>query len=302
MEFTSTSFTLPDGRSLDLYVEGPDDGTPLVFHHGTPSAGIPYGAFVDAAAERGLRWVSYSRPGYGESARREGRSVADCVADVEAIVDHLGARAFFTAGASGGGPHTLACAALLPDRVLGCAAIASVAPYEAEGLDWMAGQGPENVAEWQAQLAGPEPLRAFLEEEAGHMLAASSPDAFIASMAGLLPPVDRSALTGAFAKAMINNSHRALERGIWGWYDDDVAFLHPWGFDLDSMRAPVALWQGGEDLMVPFAHGEWLATHVAKARPHLHPEQGHLSIAAGSFPQVLDELIEHRSKGIGVPT
>ena len=297
MEFTPKSFTLPDGRSLDLFVEGPEDGTPLLSHHGTPSAGLPYRPFVEAAAARGLRWVSYSRPGYGESARNEGRSVADCVADVEAIMDHLGADAFFTTGASGGGPHTLACAALLPDRVLGCAAIAAVAPYEAEGLDWMAGQGPENVAEWEAQLAGPEPHRAFLEAEAAQMREAASPESFIDAIGGLLPPVDRAALTGEYAKSMIAGTHRALLRGIWGWFDDDAAFMAPWGFDLDAMRVPVALWQGGQDLMVPFAHGEWLAAHVAGARAHLDPAQGHLSIAAGSFPQVLDDLIEHRSHG-----
>jgi pimeloyl-ACP methyl ester carboxylesterase len=297
MDFTPTPFTLPDGRTLDLFVEGPSDGTLLLSHHGTPSAGVPYRPFVEAAAERGLRWVSYSRPGYGESARNEGRSVADCVADVEAILDHLGARSFFTTGASGGGPHTLACAALLPERVLGCAAIASVAPYEADGLDWMAGQGPENVAEWEAQLAGPEPHRAFLEKEAVEMVASDSADAFIAAISGLLPPVDRSALTGDYAKSMIEGTHRALVRGIWGWFDDDVAFVEPWGFDLDAMRAPVALWQGDQDLMVPFAHGQWLAAHVAGARPHLLADQGHLSIAAGSFPQILDDLIEHRSLG-----
>lgn len=297
MDFTPAPFTLPDGRRLDLYVEGPSDGIPLVFHHGTPSAGIPYGPFVDAAGERGLRWVSYSRPGYGESDRNEGRSVADCVADVEAILEYLGSHDLFTAGASGGGPHTLACAALLPDRVLGCAAIASVAPYEAEGLDWLAGQGPENVAEWEAQLAGPEAHRAFLEKEAAEMVASGSADALIEAISGLLPPVDRAALTGPYAESMIRNTHRAVEEGIWGWLDDDVAFVQPWAFDLDSMRAPVALWQGDQDLMVPFAHGKWLAAHVAGARPHLLADQGHLSISAGSFPQILDDLIEHRSHG-----
>jgi len=297
MNYTPTALTLPDGRTLDLFVEGPADGTPIVSHHGTPSAGIPHRPFVEAAAERGLRWVSYSRPGYGDSARNEGRSVADCVSDVEAILDHLGADVFFTTGASGGGPHTLACAALLPTRVLGCAAIAAVAPYEAEGLDWMAGQGPENVAEWQAQLAGPEPHRAFLEEEAVGMREATSPETFIDAIAGLLPPVDRAALTGEYAQSVIDGTHRALMRGIWGWFDDDVAFIEPWGFDLSAMAAPVALWQGAQDLMVPFAHGEWLAAHVSGARPHLYPDQGHLSIAAGSFPQILDDLIEHRSHG-----
>ena len=129
------------------------------------------------------------------------------------------------------------------------------------------------------------------------MKEADSPQALIDTLAGLLPPVDRAALTGEYAASMIRNSHRALHSGVWGWFDDDMAFLAPWGFDLGAIRVPVALWQGGRDLMVPFAHGEWLAAHVAGARPHLHPDQGHLSIAAGSFPEILDDLIEHRSHG-----
>src|SRR3954470_415405 len=133
---------VPDGRSLDVYVDGPADGVPLVSHHGTPSAGVPFGPFVRAAAERGMRWVSYSRPGYGSSTRHEGRSVADCVGDIVAILDHLREDRFYTTGGSGGGPHTLACAALLPDRVLACAAIAAVAPRHASGLDWTGDMGP----------------------------------------------------------------------------------------------------------------------------------------------------------------
>jgi pimeloyl-ACP methyl ester carboxylesterase len=131
-----------------------------------PSAGVPFGPFVRAAAERGMRWVSYSRPGYGSSTRHEGRSVADCVGDVVAILDHLGADRFYTTGASGGGPHTLACAALLPDRVRGCAAIAAVAPHDAAGLAWTVGMGPENIEEFGAAEEGPDALERYLDAEA----------------------------------------------------------------------------------------------------------------------------------------
>ena len=294
MGYAPERFTVPDGRTLDVYVAGPEDGVPLVFHHGTPSGGIPFESFVRQAADRGLRWVSYSRPGYGESSRDQGRAVADCAADVESILDRLGADRFFTGGASGGGPHTLACAALLPDRVLGCAAIAAVAPFEADGLDWLAGQGPENVAEWNAAMESPERLASFLKEEGDAMREATDPQAWIDAIAGLLPQVDRSVITGDYATHQLANTHRALVAGTWGWFDDDYAFLKPWGFALDDMQVPVAIWQGDQDLMVPFAHGGWLAAHVAGARAHLLPGEGHLSIAAGSFAQVLDDLLANR--------
>ncbi|HJX06691.1 MAG TPA: alpha/beta hydrolase [Actinomycetota bacterium] len=283
---------LPDGRSLDVYVDGPSDGVPLVSHHGTPGAGLPFGPFVRAAAERGMRWVSYSRPGYGSSTRHEGRSVADCVGDVVAILDHLREDRFYTTGGSGGGPHTLACAALLPDRVLACAAIAAVAPRHASGLDWTGDMGPENIEEFGAAEAGPDALERYLEGEAPGLREATSAEELVDTMAGLLPPVDRDALSGEYADATIESMHRSIRSGIWGWFDDDMAFLKDWGFPLDNIEAPVAIWQGRHDKMVPFAHGEWLAAHTAGARPHLLDDHGHLSIAVSSFDRVLDDMLD----------
>lgn len=285
-------FEPADGRVLDVYLSGPEDYTPLVSHHGTPGSGLPFGPFVRAAVERGMRWVSYSRPGYGGSARHAARSVAQCVEDVVAILDRLGAERCFTMGGSGGGPHTLACAALIPDRVLACAAIASPAPWGAEELDWLAGQGPENIEEFTAALAGAAELTDFLERQAPEIRAATSPQELIDTMGGLLPPVDRGALTGEFAASVIESMHRAVASGIGGWFDDDMAFLRDWGFSLDAIDVPVALWQGRLDKMVPFAHGEWLVRHMPNARAHLLEDHGHLSIAVSSFATVLDDLLD----------
>jgi pimeloyl-ACP methyl ester carboxylesterase len=147
MDVSSFAVGLADGRSLEVSVSGPARATPLVFHHGTPSDRTQYRPFAEAAAVRGLRLVSYSRPGYGGSSRQPGRAVADCAADTLAIVEQLGAGRFYRAGWSGGGPHALACAALLPDRALGCATIAGVGPFGAAGLDFLEGMGRENQEE-----------------------------------------------------------------------------------------------------------------------------------------------------------
>jgi pimeloyl-ACP methyl ester carboxylesterase len=149
----TTRLRLADGRSLDLWYDdnpGAEALTPLVFHAGTPTSGLPYEAFVRAARERGLRSIGWSRPGYGSSTRQRGRSVADIVPDTAAVLDHLGAGPAYVVGHSGGGPHALACAALLGDRVLGVALIAGVAPFEAEGLDFLEGMGQENHDEFGA--------------------------------------------------------------------------------------------------------------------------------------------------------
>ena len=290
MDVVSFSLKLADGRSLDVDVSGPEGGTPLVVHHGTPGERSQYPPFAEAAAARGLRYVSASRPGYGGSTRQPGRAVADCAADTAAVLDHLGAGRCYTVGISGGGPHALACAALLPERVLACATIAGAAPFDAEGLDFLAGMGRENREEFGAALAGPAALEAYLEREAP-TLARVTGEELATALGDLVSPVDAAALTGDFADFLAERLHRAVAGGIWGWFDDDMALTRPWGFGLDGIGVPVAVWQGGQDRMVPFAHGRWLAAHLPGATAMLLPGEGHLSIAVARFDEVVDELL-----------
>lgn len=284
-----TLVDLPDGRSLDVRVSGPDGGVPLVFHHGTPGAVTPVRAFERATHAHGMRYVSYSRAGYGASSRRAGRSVADVVADVAAVLDHLGAERCVTAGWSGGGPHALATAASLPDRVAGATVIAGVAPYDAAGLDFLAGMGEQNVEEFGRALAGEDDLRPLLATEADHLRGADVPG-IIAAMSTLLPEVDRGALSDEFGEDMQASFTEAVRHGIDGWVDDDLAFTRPWGFDLGALAVPVFLWQGELDLMVPFDHGRWLAAEVPGVVAHLESGQGHLSVGVGRAREIMGEL------------
>jgi pimeloyl-ACP methyl ester carboxylesterase len=279
----------PGGR-LDVEVGGPQDGQALVFHTGTPGAGMLFPPLVDLGAERGLRHVVYSRPGYGSSDRCPGRSVADCASDVAAIADALGIERFFTAGQSGGGPHALACAALLPERVIAAATIAGVAPRFAEGLDWLDGMGQENHDEFAAAEAGEEELLAYLEPYRVQMMSATGTE-LSAVLGDLVSDVDRRVLTGPYADYLADTGRAGLARGVHGWLDDDMAFIRDWGFDLEDVSRPVTIWQGAQDRMVPPAHGEWLAAHVPGARAQLLSEHGHLSLALGHYGELLDDLI-----------
>jgi pimeloyl-ACP methyl ester carboxylesterase len=290
MDVSSFSVELAGGRSLEVSVSGPQQAPPLVFHHGTPSERTQYPPFAETAAVRGLRLVSYSRPGYGGSSRQPGRVIADCAADTLAIVEQLGAGRFYTAGWSGGGPHALACAALLSDRVLGCATIAGVGPFGATGLDFLEGMGQDNHEEFGAALAGPSQLQSYLERQA-QVLAEVTGEQVAEALGDLVSPVDVGVLTGDYAAYLATTFRRAVSTGIWGWLDDDLAFTRPWGFDLDEVDVPVVVWQGGQDRMVPFAHGQWLATHLPGARPRLLTKEGHLSIAVASFGKILDDLL-----------
>ena len=280
------------GRVLDVWVEGDPTGDVVVWHHGTPGSGLPYPPFVEEARRRGLRLVTYSRPAYGDSTRHVGRSVGDCAADVARILDALGVDRFFTGGGSGGGPHALACASLVPNRVLAAVSVAGVTPYGAPGTDFLAGMGRENVVEFGAALEGPGALKEWMDEHAAELGEAGSPDDLIAAMGDLVSEVDRASLTGAFGAFLVEDWHIALRNGYWGWFDDDLAFTRDWGFDPTAIAVPVAVWQGRQDRFVPFAHGEWLAEHVPRARVHLYEEHGHLSLAIASFGEILDDLME----------
>ena len=279
----------PDGRSLDVYLGGPPDGDALLFHIGTPSAPVPYEPAIRAMAERGLRYVAFSRAGYGSSTRRPGRSVGDVADDVTTVLDYVGADTALTLGWSGGGPHALASAALLPDRIRAVATIGGVAPYPADGLDYLEGMGAENLEEFNAALDSAEALIVFKERswpEVRNLTAAECADSF----GDLIDDVDRAALTGEFAAWTAATMREAVRESYWGWFDDDMAFIHPWGFELTSIRAPVHVWQGRHDRMVPFTHGEWLVGHIPTAIPHLFDDEGHLSLAVTRFGDILDAL------------
>ncbi|WP_028651379.1 alpha/beta fold hydrolase [Nocardioides halotolerans] len=279
-----------DGRTLEVLTGGDPDGFPLLYHGGSPSAAVTYEPLDSAARTHGLRLVTYSRPGYGGSTARpraEPRMVDD-VADSAAVLDALDVDRFLTIGWSGGGPRALGCAALLPDRCLAAASLAGLAPYDGEGLDWMAGMAEENVAEYTAAATGRDAYAAYLEEEFLPVLLADADD-LAEAMGGLLPEADRAAMDRGFTEWLTETFHRAGTQRIAGVLDDGQAAVRPWGFDVSGIRVPVALYQGRQDAMVPFAHGEWLAAHVPGAETHLTDHDGHLTLVT-QLPEVLAGL------------
>lgn len=265
------------------------DGVPLVLHHGTPGGAVLFEPMVNAARAVGLRLVTYSRPGYGESPAAPGRTVADAARDTAEILDGLGADRFFAIGLSGGGPHALACAALLPNRCTAAATIGGVAPYGETDLEFLAGMGPENIDEFTRAVDGRDALVPFLHQ-AGEALKDADAPGIIEELGGLLPQIDRDALTGPVADWMVASFHKAVAHGVDGWRDDDLAFVAYWGFKPEDITVPVAIWQGGVDLMVPAAHGAWLAEHIPTARPHLLSDHGHLSLAVADLPRIIADL------------
>lgn len=257
---------LADGRTLHAYDSGPDGGRlAVLWHHGTPNIGAPPAPLSVDARRLGIRWISYDRPGYGGSARQVSRDVASAAADAAAVADALGVDRFAVMGHSGGGPHALACAALLPDRVGAVVAAASLAPLEADGLDWFAGMASAGEASLRAALHGRDAKEA-------HEARPPDPDADIG-----FGPADIAALTGEWA--WFNGIvHAALEHGTGGLVDDDLAYVAPWGFDPAMIVVPTLLLHGSADRVVPSTHGTWLARRVPSGELWLEPDDGHISV------------------------
>jgi pimeloyl-ACP methyl ester carboxylesterase len=279
----------PDGRVLAVMEGGDPAGPAVVVHHGTPMSRLLYGPNLADAEARGLRLIGYDRPGYGDSTPQPGRTVADAATDVATIADALGIDRFATWGISGGGPHALACAALLPERVVAAASLAGAAPYEAEGLDFLAGMGEGNVKEFGLILEGREKLEPFLCAERDALLAAGQ-EGLAKGMRTLLTPVDAAAFTGETAEFLFESLRVGSANRIDGWLDDDLAFVKPWGCSVEQISVPVLLWQGAEDRFVPLAHGEWLASRIPTCQAHLSPEDGHITLLVRRVGEVHEWL------------
>jgi pimeloyl-ACP methyl ester carboxylesterase len=280
-----------DGRRLSVLEGGAPDGRPVLVHNGTPNSRLLYEPSVRLAEAQGIRMIGYDRPGYGDSDRHAGRTVADCAADVRAIANALGIERMVVWGISGGGPHAIACAALLPDLIPAVAVLASIAPWGAEGLDYFAGMGSENVEDFELMLRDRAAARAKHEQDRVESLAAT-PETIYTTIETLLSRVDREALTLNLARYLYESMQLGLAPGADGWWDDDLAFAEPWGFDLEQIRTPVLLLHGRQDRFVPFSHGEWLAGRIPGVETRLSDNDGHLTLIENHLEGVHEWLLD----------
>jgi pimeloyl-ACP methyl ester carboxylesterase len=274
-----------DGRKICLLEAGQPDGVPVLVLRGSPHSRLLYGCWVQDAQARGIRLISYERPGYGGSTRQSGRTVASAASDVAAIARELGLNRVSVWGVSGGGPHALACAALLPGLVVAAAVLGSIAPYPAEGLDYCAGMGADNVADFKAALDGGETHRQAVEASARKLLQADL-EPLVQALHSLLSPVDAAVLTTDFANFLLRSVREGVGESRDGMIDDDIAHIAPWGFELSQIRIPVLLMHGEQDRFVPVSHSRWLASKIPNVEARFPAEDGHLTLSLRRIPEV----------------
>jgi pimeloyl-ACP methyl ester carboxylesterase len=276
MDRTAQTVKAPDGRTVMFSEWGDPAGAPVFALHGTPGCRLARHPDDGLMRSTGARVITYDRPGYGGSDRMAGRRVVDCVPDVAAIADDLGLDRFAVWGGSGGGPHALAVAAVLPERVTRVLCVVGVAPYDALGEDWTRGMDPQNVREFGWAVAGEDRLVPELEAEDAKVRSTVSddPTAFLADFE--LSDSDRAVLGRRDLLAVLQETLLEQTRnGVWGWVDDDLAFVRPWGFEPATITVPTQVRYGRSDVLVPPGHGEWLGRTIPDADVVIN-DLGHL--------------------------
>jgi pimeloyl-ACP methyl ester carboxylesterase len=260
-----------DGRSITVDSSGDSAGVPVFLLHGTPGSRSGPVPRASVLYRLGVSLICYDRPGYGGSVRHKGRTVADAACDVNDVADALGLDQFCVVGRSGGGPHALACAALLGDRVLSAAILVSLAPMDAEGLDWYDGMTQSNVDEYRR--ASPASVAADLAMRAERIRA--DPESMIDFLLPELTDPDRRIVDDiAIRWQLLDTYEEACRNGAYGWIDDVLAFRHSWGFDLAAIKVPILFWHGAEDVFSPISHTQWLASQLPNATVEVHVQPG----------------------------
>ena len=278
---------LPDGRQLAWTESGAPDGAPVLLLHGSPGCRLGRQTEIGQLAEAGVRQITYDRPGYGLSDPHPGRTVADAVEDVRALLDAAGVARTGVIGGSGGGPHALALATLLPERCTLVQCVVGVAPRTLLGEEFFTGMDPANQRRFALSTGDRETvLQEFLDEVL--RLAAQRTDDPASVMGDMdLPESDREILRQTADETAVVLAE-AFRQGVAGFADDFTAMAKDWGFDPREASAAVVISYGEHDVNVPAGHGRWLAANVPNVEVRATSDAGHLMSPQAGFALVLE--------------
>jgi pimeloyl-ACP methyl ester carboxylesterase len=280
---------LPDGRRVGYRVYGLPQGLPVYFFHGFPGSRLQAALVHGQALASGIALVAFDRPGFGLSDPARAPMVDHIAGDVLDLSEALGHRRFAALGVSCGGPHALAAARLLPDRVMAVGLLAGIGPMDHPQL--RTGQLPLlramfRLARWHPWLIGP-----LLAVDS--LVFRSNPERAVKALASMMTPpdrrlVDRSvALRHAFAASLAE----AYRQGIGGALQEAHRIACFTTAQLDGIRVPVHIFQSGQDHNVPPAMGRFMARRLEGATYHDCPDEGHLSIVVNCFDECVRWIV-----------
>jgi len=280
----------PDGRRLSYAVYGTPGGRPMFYFHGWPSSRLEARLHEATALQKGVCLIAMDRPGFGLSDFQPRRTILDWPQDVLAVANVLGIQRFAIIGVSGGGPHALACASLIPERLTTVALIGSIGPLDEPHTT--AGMMPQNRQLFSLARRAPWLLRLFMEWHArqmrrdfAHFIPRVTKDMSAADHAVFAShPQMRSQMREAFVEAC-----RSGARGA-SW--EAWLFAQPWGFRLMDISKEILLLQGEDDRNVPVSMGRALAAALPHCQATFYPGEGHLSLflhLAELFDQITAE-------------
>ena len=278
----------PDGRELWLESSGSPLGKTLLFHNGTPTSRKLFQEMVVEGTDRGAHLICYERPGYGGSTPHPGRSIADSVKDVLAIATYFRKERIAVWGISGGGPHAIAAAVLLPELVCAAATFASLAPITAPHFDFFQGMSEKKARERKLYFSDEVAFQNYLRESRQEILSANS-HYLSAKLAAMAPEVR---VSRSFYEFSYETMRRAVEKGIEGYLEDYQAFFSEWGLDLSQNTVPIQLWHGRNDSDVPFHHSVWLSEAIPHSELNLTSTDGHFSILEKHRVRVMEWLLQ----------
>ena len=282
-----SQLVLPQGRNFEYEDNGVKSDQAILFLHGTPGAVKVWSQWLPEVTD--CLAIAASRAGYGKSDRHKGRTVADDLADQQALLDHFHIKEFVSIGWSGGGPHSINMTR--DPRSKGAITLAGVGEWGHADLDFLAGMGPENEEEFGEALKGEAAIQLWMSKNAPAYKDITGPEV-IAAFGGLIGDADKAALTPDVAEDMATGLRHAVVDSFDGWADDDLAFVQKFGFDLAAINKPVLIWQGDDDFMVPKAHGEWLAKHIPTAKLNFLPGHGHISLTTAYRSEIIKQAME----------
>jgi len=289
MELKKQFVTTKDGRQLEFGTIGNESGKTVVFHHGTPGCLYTFMEYQELIDLGDFFVIAYTRAGYGESSRDKGRTIASVVDDVRQILDSLGRDSYVSVGWSGGGPHSLACAALDAPRCTGALSVAGVAPRDS-GFDWTEGMGPENIEEFELALKGGPEYEASVRE-AGEHLGSVTADNVTEAFGGLMSEADKASwIPLERRERQVKDLNHAFKVSADGFQDDDQAFIKAWGFSVSDIKVPTSIWFGGNDLFVPKTHGDWLTNNIDGATARYFEGDGHMSIWFNNLEDIAKDI------------